>query len=284
MKIATVGKGGSGKTTIAGTLSRILAEEGTKILAVDGDPNPNLALTLGITRKDADKITYIPPSIMQIKEENGERKLFMTVSEDELVNKYGTKAPDDIDLIVMGKPADGSAGSGCMCASHRAVRGVITEMSAYSEHTVTDMEAGLEHLKRGTARNVDIMLVVTEAYYRSLEAAARTHLLAKELEIPHIYVIANKVKNDSDQAAIEEFCDKHGMSIIGTVPSEESFEESERQCKAPIDFDPECAGVTAIRDIAAKLRKLEVTEETAPQPLPERKGPKPPVCGPKSGV
>lgn len=256
MKIATVGKGGSGKTTIAGTLSRILAEDGTKILAVDGDPNPNLALTLGITREDAENITYIPPNIMQIKEENGEKKLFMTVSEDELVNKFGTKAPGDIDLIVMGKPADGSAGSGCMCASHRAVRGVITEMSAYSEYTVTDMEAGLEHLKRGTARNVDTMLVVAEAYYRSLEAAARTYKLAKELEVPHVYVVANKVRNDSDQSAIEEFCKSHDMPIIGIVPNEENFMEAERQCKAPIDYEAECAGLTAIRAIAVNLRQL----------------------------
>ncbi len=264
MKIATVGKGGSGKTTITGTLARILADENTKILAVDGDPNPNLALTLGISRDDADQINYIPPSIMEVKEDaDGKRKLRMTLTEDDLISTYAAKAPGDIDLIVMGKPADGSAGSGCMCSSHLAVRAVIAEMSGYSEFTITDMEAGLEHLKRGTARNVDIMLVVTEAYYRSLEAAARTHLLAKELEIPHIYVIANKVKNESDQAAIEEFCDKHEMSIIGTVPAEERFEEAERQCKAPIDFDPECAGVAAIRDIAEKLRRLGVTDGTS---------------------
>ncbi len=285
MKIATVGKGGSGKTTLTGTLARILAEGCTKILAVDGDPNPNLALTLGITRDDADKITYIPPSIMEVKEEaDGKRKLHMTLSEDELISTYGATAPSDIDLIVMGKPADGSAGSGCMCASHMAVRGLIAEMSGYSEYTVTDMEAGLEHLKRGTARNVDIMLIVTEAYYRSLEAAARTYLLARELEIPHIYVIANKVKNKSDQAVIEEFCDKHDMPIIGIVPAEERFMEAERQGKAPIDFDPECAGIVAVRDIVEKLRKLEITEEVVPQHLPARKRAKPPACGPKSGL
>ena len=112
MKIATVGKGGSGKTTIAGTLTRILAENGTKILAVDGDPNPNLALTLGIGRKEADQITYIPPTIMTIKEKNGQRKLQMTLNADELINTYAAKAADNIDLIVMGKPAAGTAGSG----------------------------------------------------------------------------------------------------------------------------------------------------------------------------
>jgi len=69
MKIATVGKGGSGKTTIAGTLARLLAGDGHKVLAIDGDPNPNLALTLGMARDDADNINYIPPSIMEMKKD-----------------------------------------------------------------------------------------------------------------------------------------------------------------------------------------------------------------------
>jgi CO dehydrogenase maturation factor len=160
----------------------------------------------------------------------------------------------------MGKPADGSAGSGCMCASHLAVRGVIAEMSGFGAHTVTDMEAGLEHLKRGTARNVDVMLIVAEPYYRSLEAGARTFLLAKELEIPHIYVVANKVKNDADQQAIEQFCEQHDMPIIGQVPHEEAFLEAERQAQAVVDFAPDCPGVVAVRDIAEKVSKFEIAE------------------------
>ena len=144
-----------------------------------------------------------------------------------------------------------------MCASHRAVRGLITEMSDHGEDTVTDMEAGLEHLKRGTARKVDVMLVVTEPYYRSMEAAARTFALAKELGVPHIYVVANKIKNDADLAAIDEFCARHGMPVIGTVVHETQFAEAERVAKAPLDFAPDCGGVQSIRDIAAKLRQLE---------------------------
>ena len=260
MKIATVGKGGSGKTTLAGTLARILAEDGIQVLAIDGDPNPNLALTLGISREGADKIQSIPPNIMAVKEEpDGTRKLYMTLSEDELMKRYGTAAPDDIQLIIMGQPAPGSAGSGCMCSSHRAVRGLITEMSGFGAHTVTDMEAGLEHLKRGTARNVDTMLIVAEPYFRSLEAAGRTWSLANELNISHVYVVANKVKNGVDQAAIEEFCARHEMPIIGVVPSEEQFIEAERQAVAPIDFAPDCEGTQAIRAIARKLRDLETS-------------------------
>jgi CO dehydrogenase maturation factor len=113
MRIATVGKGGAGKTTIAGTLARILARKENKILAIDGDPNPNLALMLGIPRNDINNINFIPHTVMKLEEDDfGEKILKMTLSEADLFKKYGTKGPDNIDLIVMGHPADGTAGSG----------------------------------------------------------------------------------------------------------------------------------------------------------------------------
>jgi len=267
MKIATVGKGGSGKTTVVGTLTRILAENGIKVLAIDGDPNPNLALTLGIARDDTNKIKSIPTNIMTLKKDadgnvfklpDGTSQLMMTVTQDELVDKYASDAPENIKLVIIGTPPDGSAGSGCMCASHRAVRGLITEMTDYGEHTITDMEAGLEHLKRGTARNVDMMLIVAEPYYRSLEAASRVWSLAAELNVPYVYVVANKVRNDADRKAVEEYCELHNMPILGFVPNEEKFIEAERQALSPIDFAPDCAGTNAIRDIAAKINDMKV--------------------------
>ena len=257
MKIATAGKGGSGKTTIAGTLSRILARRNGKILAIDGDPNPNLAFALGVTPEASNAISYIPPTLMQtIEDPTGEKRLVMSISCEELISNYATEAPDGIELIVMGKPAHGSAGSGCMCASHLAVRGLIAEMSDYGEHTITDMEAGLEHLKRGTVRNVDVMLVVAEPYYRSLEAAERTISLAWELEIPHVYVVSNKIRNETDQAAVETYCSRHNLPILGTVPHDETFVEAERNGRSPIDFAPESPGVLAISEIANNLTAL----------------------------
>lgn len=266
MRIATVGKGGSGKTTLAGTLARLLATNSRRVLAIDGDPNPNLAQTLGMSADQADAIPSIPSSIMEVrKAEDGTGYLSMTMSQDELVGKYAGHGPDDIALIVMGQPAPGSAGSGCMCASHRAVRGLISEMSGYGEYTVTDMEAGLEHLKRGTARNVDVMLIVAEPYYRSLEAAGRTWALANELAIPHVHVVANKVKDGNDLAAIEAFCAKHGMPIIGVVNDEPAFAEAERSAQAPIDHAPDCAGIASIRAIARKLEGLSMRDAGLPQ-------------------
>ncbi len=264
MKIATVGKGGSGKTTIAGVLARIFAERDQRILAIDGDPNPNLALTIGMARDEADRITYIPSNLMKrVEGADGVPTLELSYSRDEIMDRYSHKAAENVDLIVMGKPADGSAGSGCMCASHRAVRGLITELTNIGEHTITDMEAGLEHLKRGTARNVDMMLIVAEPYYRSLEAAMRTHILCVELAIPFIRVVANKVRGDEDRLAIQSFCAQHGMDIIGVVPLDEAMMEAEREAKAPFDFAPESAGVTGIRNLADAIDGLGRSRSSA---------------------
>jgi CO dehydrogenase maturation factor len=172
------------------------------------------------------------------------------------MDNYAVQAAPNLDLIVMGKPAHGSAGSGCMCASHRAVRGLIAELTSMGEHTITDMEAGLEHLKRGTARHVHMMLVVAEPYYRSLEAARRTCELAVELGIAHVKVVANKVRSDYDMGAIRAFCDKHGMEIIGTVPYDEAMMEAERDGKAPLDHAAHAPGVEAIRQIAARIDEI----------------------------
>lgn len=260
MKIATVGKGGSGKTTIAGTLARIFADEGRNILAIDGDPNPNLALTLGMTRDDADRITYIPSLLMKSNgSKDGVAILEPTMPKDEIMRQFAAKAARNIDLIVMGQPGHGTAGSGCMCGSHRAVRGLIAELTNYGEHTITDMEAGLEHLKRGTARHVDMTLIVAEPYYRSLEAASRTHALATELAIPFVKVVANKVRNADDLKAIETYCQQHNMEIIGVVPQDEALVAGEHQAKAPYDFAPNSPAVQAIRTISLTIAELART-------------------------
>ena len=265
MKIATVGKGGSGKTTVAGLLARILAGRNQAILAIDGDPNPNLALTLGMSRAEADRITYIPADLMhRVGEQDGVSILKPSIPELEIMARFGHKAAENVDLIVMGKPAHGTAGTGCMCASHRAVRGLIAELTDIGEHTITDMEAGLEHLKRGTARNVDMMLIVAEPYYRSLEAAMRTHELADELAIPFVRVVANKLRNEGDGRAIEEFCAQHGMTIIGAVPQDEALAEAERHERSPFDFAPDSPAVVAVRGIADAIEALAAARPPGP--------------------
>ena len=120
MKIATVGKGGSGKTTIAGLLARVLAGRNQHILALDGDPNPNLTLTLGMSGADADRITYIPADLMhRVGEQDGVSILKPSIPENEIMARFGHKAAENVDLLVWASPATARPAPACMCASHR---------------------------------------------------------------------------------------------------------------------------------------------------------------------
>ena len=122
--------------------------------------------------------------------------------------------------------------------------------------TVVDMEAGLEHLKRGTARQVDAMLIAMEPYYRSLETAARIHTLAAELGIKRIYAVANKVRTSGDQEAISEFCQRNSLQLIASIPYDEEVVEADRAAKAPIDHSPTCVAVTEIERLVRSLLKV----------------------------
>lgn len=121
------------------------------------------------------------------------------------------------------------------------------------EVTILDMEASIEHLTRGTVRNVDALLVVTEPYYRSLETTGRMVPLARELGLERVWVIANKVRGERDEAAIREYCAKRGFELLGVVPFDESITEADGAGRAVIDFAPTTAAVVAIERLAAKV-------------------------------
>ena len=120
-------------------------------------------------------------------------------------------------------------------------------------HVIVDMEAGLEHLSRGTGRHVSRLVAVLEPYYRSMETARNVAALAKELGIPDVVVVANKVRDAADRSAIAEFCRAHAMRLVGEVPYDASLAEVERSGKAPIDA---AAGSPAVLAIEALARSL----------------------------
>ena len=119
--------------------------------------------------------------------------------------------------------------------------------------TVLDMEASIEHLTRGTVRNVDALLVVTEPYYRSLETTGRIVPLARELGLERVWVIANKVRTQADEAAIREYCGRHGFEVIGVVPFDESVTAADQAGRALIDHAPSAPAVTAVAQLADVL-------------------------------
>lgn len=143
-----------------------------------------------------------------------------------------------------------------MCSAHATVRGLLGEIVARTGNgrdIIVDMEAGLEHLSRGTGKHVSRIVAVVEPYFRSLETGRRVKELATELGIGDVVGIANKVRDDADRRAIQDFCAAHGLPLLGEIPYDPTLVESERVGRPPIEHLPPGPAVAAIRGLAEHL-------------------------------
>jgi len=149
-----------------------------------------------------------------------------------------------------------------MCGAHATVRGLLGELVARSgldnQDLIVDMEAGLEHLSRGTGKHVSRFITVLEPYYRSMETVRRITDLARELGIADVQVVTNKIRNDEDRAVIRTYCDAHNLRTIGEIPYDSTLIDAERAARPPVEFAPEAPAVRAVRDLAARLVREEV--------------------------
>lgn len=221
MRIALAGKGGAGKTTIAATLARLLVAQ-MPVVAVDADSNPNLATALGIRNGGQSQADGLPHRLVS-RRQGGPA---LTEPLDAVLADHAVATADGVRLVLMGSPAH--AGEGCLCSAHATISALLADLGDHPEvAAVIDMEASPEHLSRGTARNVDSLLLITEPYYRSLEAARRLADLARELPIAGIGVVANKVRTPDDLAAISEFCHRHDLSLVAAVPRSEAVVDAD---------------------------------------------------------
>lgn len=250
MRIAVSGKGGSGKTTLAGTLCRVLGQRGVEVLAIDGDPNPTLGLTLGLPHDEVDELPAIPMDLLEVvaaPDGTSTRRLRMSIPV--LKEGFGTRAPDGVTLLIAGRVEH--AARGCMCGTHAAVRGILKELMAHDGGvTLTDMEAGIEHLSRATISDTDILLVVVEPFYKSIYTAEKVVALARELSIPRIVGVANKIRTDADRSAITAACTRWGVEVIAEVPFDESLRNAEQSYRSPMDFAAGSPAVEAVRRLA----------------------------------
>lgn len=220
MKLAVAGKGGVGKSTIAAALSLLLAKRGRKVLALDADPDANLASALGISLKMQKSIVPIAMQKALIEERTGAKiksygqmfKLNPEVSD--IANSYTFKH-NGVALLVLGAIGDG--GSGCACPENVLIKALVTDLILHKDEAlVMDFEAGIEHLGRATAKGVDAMLVVVEPSAWSLGCAQKIFVMAGEIGIEDIRVVANKITSTDDERFVKEALP--GKKIIGTIP------------------------------------------------------------------
>ena len=199
MKVAVSGKGGVGKTLIAGGIARGFAERKYKTIAIDADSSPNLALTLGLTAEEARKIVPISENkaLVESKTSTGYSHVYnLNFSVDDIVKEYSVPTPLGVNLIVMGTVQ--SMGAGCMCAPAAVIRALLRYLVVETDEAVVlDLEAGVEHIGRGTARQVDVLLIVADSNLKSLEIAKHIHDLAAAAGMKQLYLVGNRVMNDA---------------------------------------------------------------------------------------
>ena len=260
MKIAVAGKGGVGKTTVAGTLARLLGRDGLKILAVDADPSYTLWSAIGIPPDIAETIVPLTENEdlveerLQIKEvgptSTGVFKLNPKV--DDLAEKFAITGPDNVHLLVAGTVDTG--GSGCMCPSATLLKSLMRHLVIGTDEAfVMDMDAGVENLGRGTTRGMDALIVVAEPGRRSLDIMKKIRGLAADIGVGLVFAVGNKAATPEDELMIREWVEAEGIPLLGIVPLDESIREADRKGVAPIDLDADSPAMIAIRDIKTQL-------------------------------
>jgi CO dehydrogenase maturation factor len=245
--VAIAGKGGTGKTTVSGLLIRYLQKSGrTPVLAVDADPDANLAGALGMTaektiggaREDFFQSKGdIPAGIP--KEAYLDVKLHETVVEGR-----------DTDLLVMGRPE----GAGCYCYINNSLRKYLEVLAKNYPYVIIDNEAGLEHLSRRTTQDVDVLLVVSDYSANGVRAAKRIAELADELKlrVGARYLIINGAPETLAAHFAEEVA-RAGMPVAGIVPSDELLPQYEREEKPLTSVPDSSPAVQSIQQIAEKI-------------------------------
>jgi len=251
MKIAISGKGGVGKTLLSAMLSKIFAESGYSVIAIDADPDANLAATLGFPQ--AEKIIPISEMGDLIEERTGARpgqsapyfKLNPRV--DDIPEKFAMKQ-DGIRLMRMGRIKRG--GSGCYCPESTLLKALLAHLLlARDEVVILDMEAGIEHLGRGTTGAVDKLIIVVEPGRRSLETAISIKNLAAEIDLQNVVVVGNKIRNQSDKEFL--MASLPGFEFIGFIPYDQAIVDADLAGLSPLDSSQQV--ITAVKDIYQAL-------------------------------
>ena len=255
MKVAVTGKGGVGKTTFSSILARLYAEEGKSVLAADVDPDANLGLALGFTEEELDQITPISKMTDLAKERTGAsgmgKFLKLNPRVDDIPETFA-RTRNGVKLLVMGTVD--VAGGGCVCPEHVILKRLISHLMLNSDDVVImDMEAGLEHLGRGTAENMEQFVVVIEPGARSIQTYKNVKRLASQLGIKQVRVVANKVRNKEDEDFISSRIPAE--DLLGFIHYNTEIMDADRQGCSPYDYSK--SAVEEIRKIKAIIDRID---------------------------
>lgn len=237
VSIAMAGKGGTGKTTVAGMLIKYLVQHGkSPVLAVDADANANLNEVLGLDVTD---------TLGNAREEMKKGDVPSGMTKDVFISmklEQAVMEHQGFDLVVMGQPE----GAGCYCAANTLLAGFLERLAGNYPYLVMDNEAGMEHLSRLTTKSVDVLLIVTDTSRRGLQAGLRIHQLTRDLNITvgSSFIIINQARSEPS-ALVKEMIAGNGLALAGVIPQDEQVYEFDLNGRPTVDIDADNAALKA---------------------------------------
>ena len=262
-RVVITGKGGAGKTTVAAILSRLFARRGFNTLAVDEDPQMNLPYAIGIPREESDRIVPLTKNFDYIEEKVGARPgegwgLMLTLNPDvsDAVERFGVKGPDDLNILVMGTVVQ--AATGCLCPENALLNAIVRYINLREgEVILMDTQAGVEHFGRALAQGFKQAVLITDPTFNSIQVVKHSATLAKELNIPYVHLVINRVRFDKDIAKVHDILGD-AMSLFTKefhIPYEEKLLEYEPNVGPLIDMNPPLAFVDRLKELQQALEE-----------------------------
>ncbi len=247
MRVAFIGKGGAGKSAIAGTFARLLAQRGEPVLVIDSDPMPGLALSLGLPATDAG----IPDeaTVERAEDEDGPRfKLRPGLSASDAIELYAAVGPDGLRLLQFGKLREHV---GALMRSQHAFHQIREELRSDRWHLVGDLPGGTRQPFFGWTQFASVVLVVIEPSEKGMLSGRRLARLADGEDAPQqILAVVNKARHPDDAARVEAGT---GLQVVAVIPWDEQLADAERLGRAPIDAAPDAAAVRAVASLVDQL-------------------------------
>jgi len=240
----------------------MFAKDGFKVLAIDNDSAMNLSYTLGIDERTKEKIIPIKEMKPMIEERTtvkdaGPGVYNINPKVSDIPDKFKVSGPDGLQLLVLGgieEPA-----SGCLCPENALIRTLLYNLLVKRDEVIiVDFEAGIEHLGRGTAKGIDLMLVVAEPSQKSLDLCKKIIDLSKKLGVINVFLVANKISEESQKEVITQKIKNWEVPLYHSVPFDPEIGKADLNGESPIDFSPNSNGIQSIKNLYFKLKKLKL--------------------------